>query len=96
MSVQDWFALAVRIVGVALLLVPGLFSLLDSLLMKLGYYSIPEMYTHPGYFFIHGIAQVVAGLFLIRGAPSLIEFAYPTRDDDETVAEEDVEPDNSR
>jgi len=96
MRVQDWFALAVRIVGFALLLIPGLFSLLDSLLLKLGYYSLPETHTSPGYFVIYGIAQVVAGLFLIRGAPSLVEFAYPTRGDDETVGEDDVDPDNSR
>ena len=94
MRVQDWFAFAVRIVGIVLLLIPGLLSLLDSLLLKLGYYSLPD--THPGYFAIYGVAQVVIGLILIRGAPSLVDFAYPTRDDDETDAQDDVEPDTSR
>lgn len=96
MRVQDWFALAVRIVGVALLLIPGLVSLLDSLLLKLGYYSLPDTHASPGYFVIYGIVQVVGGLFLIRGAPSLVEFAYPTRGDDETDTEDDGEPNTWR
>jgi len=90
MKAQDWFALAVRIVGIALLLIPGLGTLLESLLLKLGYIILPD--TYPAYYLIHGAAQVVAGLFLIRGAPSLVEFAYPTRDDDQTDTEDDVGP----
>ena len=86
MRIESWFALAVRVVGIALLLIPGLGALLDSLLLKLGYFNLPD--TQPAYLLIYGAAQVVAGLFLIRGAPFLVEFAYSNQDDDEVgVAE---------
>jgi hypothetical protein len=85
MRVEDWFALAVRVVGITVL-IPGVGLLLDSLLLKLGYFSVAE--THPAYYLIYGSAQVIAGVYLIRGASSLVAFAYPTEDEDEVGAEE--------
>ena len=81
MKSEDWFALAVRVVGMAILLIPGLGLLLDAFLLRLGYFTSPE--THPAYFLIYGAAQVALALYLIRGAPSLIAFAYPTEVDEE-------------
>ena len=74
MKAEDWFAVAVRVVGVVVL-VPGLGLLLDYLLQRLGYFSIAD--THPLYYLIFGCAQVMAGIYLIRGAPFLVWFAYP-------------------
>jgi hypothetical protein len=91
--IDEWFALAVRIVGIVLLLIPGLGLLLDGLLLKLGYFNAPD--TTPRYYVIYGTAQVVAGLYLIRGASLLVEFAYPTEDEDEADDSEKTEPDNS-
>jgi len=85
MRVEDWFALGVRVVGIAVL-IPGLGLLLDSLLLKLGYFNAPD--THPAYYVIYGAAQVIAGLYLIRGASSLVGFAYPREDEDEVAAQE--------
>ena len=87
MKAEDWFALAVRVVGVALLLIPGLGTLLDSLLLKLGYFNLPD--TQPAYLLIYGSGQLVAGLYLIWGAPSLVGFAYPSGDEIEVDAEEE-------
>jgi hypothetical protein len=86
MRVEDWFALAVRVVGITLL-VGGLGLLLDSLMLKFGYFNLPD--THPAYYLIYGAAQVIGGLFLIRGAPFLVGFAYPGEDEDEVEAQEE-------
>ena len=89
MEVKDWFALAVRVVGIAVL-IPGLGTLLDSLLLKLGYFNLPD--TQPSYFLIYGAAQIVAGLYLIRGASFLVEFAYPWDDAEEVDSTSETEP----
>ena len=87
MRVEDWFALAVRVFGITVL-IAGLGLLLDSSLLKLGYFNQPD--THPAYYMIYGAAQVVAGLYLIRGAPFLVRFAY-SRDDENEVDEQEKE-----
>ncbi|HWN08836.1 MAG TPA: hypothetical protein VNO50_06085 [Pyrinomonadaceae bacterium] len=86
MRVESWFALAVRVIGIALLIIPGLLTLLDSLMLKLGYFDLPG--TQPGYYLIYGTVQVVVGLYLFRGAPFLVDFAYSNQEDDEAEDEE--------
>lgn len=86
MRVEDWFALAVRVVGITVL-ISGLGLLLDSLLLRVGYFNLPD--THPAYYLIYGAAQVIAGLYLIRGAPFLLGFAYPKEDENEAGAQEE-------
>lgn len=44
MKVDDWFSLGVRVVGITVL-IAGLGVLLDSLLLKLGYFNLLD--THP-------------------------------------------------
>ena len=82
MRAEDWFAIAVRAVGI-IVLIPGLGLLLDSLLLKFGYFNAPD--TQPAYYLIYGAAQVIAGLYLIRGASFLVEFAYPREVEDVEV-----------
>jgi hypothetical protein len=88
MEAEDWFAVAVRVVGVVIL-VAGLGLLLDSLLFKLGYFFYPD--SSPGYYLIAGMAQVIIGMYLARGAPLLAEFAFPIEDN----AESNTEPDSN-
>lgn len=80
MRVEDWFALAVRVFGVVIVMY-GLGLLLDSFLFKLGYFNYHD--SSPGYYMIFGLAEVLAGLYLARGAPHLLEFAYSPEDEDE-------------
>lgn len=86
MRAEDWFAVAVRVFGVVTI-VNGLSLLLDFLLAKLGYFNQPD--PTPGYYLIFGAALIVVGLYLARGAPFLIDFAFPFEDYEE---EEDEEP----
>ena len=86
MKVEDWFALAVRVVGITVL-IPGLGLLLDSLLLRLGYFNAPE--TQPAYYLIYGAAQVLVGLYLIRGPSFLVEFAYDKEDEDQVASQEE-------
>jgi len=94
MRVEEWFALAVRVVGLALLLIPGLLTLLDSLMLMLGYFDQPGM--QPSYYFIYGTVQVVTGFYLIRGAPFLVDLAYWWRDEEGVGAAAEVEANNPR
>ena len=84
MEAEDWFAVALRVVGVVIL-VSGLGILLDSLLFKLGYFFYPD--SSAGYYLIAGSAQVVVGIYLARGAPLLAEFAYPIEAEEESNAD---------
>ena len=86
MRVEDWFAVAVRVVGVVIFIY-GLGWLLDSFLFRLGYFNYLD--TSPGYYLIVGLAQVLVGLYLVRGAPHLAGLAYPTEDEDESNGEGD-------
>jgi hypothetical protein len=61
--------------------------LLDSLLLKLGFVNVLD--TYPAYYLIYGAAQVIAGLYLIRGAPFLVGVELPREDDDEEGAPEE-------
>lgn len=56
-------------------------------MLKLGYFTLPD--THPGYYLIYGGAQIFGGLYLIRGAPSLVSFAFPREDGREIDADEE-------
>lgn len=80
MKAVDYFALALRIVGV-LMLAYGIRDVVDSLLFKLGYFNYLD--STPSYYVITGLASTIAGLYLLRGAPGLVRFAYPANDEDE-------------
>lgn len=86
MRAQDWFALAVRVVGL-MTLITGLATLLDGFLLKLGYFTHLE--SSPAYYTIVGMATVIGGLCLILGAPVVARFAYPRVGEDQDEGNED-------
>ena len=85
MRVEEWFALAVRVIGVVITLY-GIGYLLDSLLFRLGYFNFPE--SSPAYYAAAGLSYVFAGMYLIRGAPHVVRFAYPEEEEDESQEED--------
>jgi hypothetical protein len=86
MKVEDWFALAVRVIGVLILLY-GIGYLLDSFLFRLGYFNFSE--SSPGYYLIAGLSYVLVGMYLIRGASHLVRFAFPAEAEDERQVEDE-------
>ena len=86
MRAQDWFALAVRVVGL-MTLIAGLATLLDGFLLKLGYFTHIE--STPAYYTIVGVANLVGGLCLILGASVVVRFAYPLEEGDQDEENED-------
>jgi len=86
MGAQDWFALAVRVVGL-MTLISGLVNLMDGFLLKLGYFTHIE--SGPAYYTIVGVATLIGGLCLILGAPVVVRFAYPREDEDQNNGNED-------
>ena len=87
MRIEDWFALAVRVIGVVVFLY-GVGYLLDSSLFRLGYFNYLD--SSPGYYMIAGISYVIVGLYLMRGAPHIVRFAYPIDEEEKDVDEEEA------
>jgi hypothetical protein len=69
MKPREIFVLAVRILGVW-----ALISSIEGLL--LGFVAIKAT---PGPL-ISALAQIAAGIYCLRGAPQLVEIAYPSND----------------
>lgn len=80
MKIAGWFGLALRVTGVVTFIY-GAVYLLDALLLRFGYFNSPD--SVPGYFVIIGLFYLLIGLYLIRGAPLLIDFAYPFEENEE-------------
>lgn len=73
MDARDYFSLALRIIGF-LALAHGLRDLVDFALMLLNYTSTHSSF---GYYLILGLLYSVVGVYLLRGAPLIVRFAYP-------------------
>ena len=41
------------------------------------------MDSHPSYYLIRGLVTFSAGLYFLRGAPLIIDIAYPFKDEEE-------------
>ena len=75
MSTHELFGLAVRILGVVLICL-GLQDLLDSSMLRLGYFTLPD--STPAYYLIRGLITSGAGVYLLRGAPLLVDVCLPS------------------
>jgi hypothetical protein len=84
MTAKDVFGLALRLTGLALCL-SGIDNVGEFIAVQIGYFTLQK--TDPTYYFVLGIAQVIIGLYFLRGAPHFIRYAYP--DDDERYLDED-------
>jgi len=80
MKAKDYFSLALRIIGF-LTLAHGLRDLVDFALMLLNYTSTHSSF---GYYLILGLLYSVVGIYLLRGAPLIVRFAYPTTETGES------------
>ena len=81
MKPKEYLALALRIIGVLVILY-GIRDLIDFPLGLLGYFTLQR--TAYAYYLILGIGYLVVGLYLLRGAPHLVRFAYPEREKEES------------
>jgi hypothetical protein len=86
MRVEEAFMLALRIVGVIVFL-NGIGYLLDGSLFRLGVFNYPE--SSPAYYLIAGISYGIVGLYLMRGAPHIVRFAYPAEEEEEDNLDEE-------
>lgn len=84
MRAEEWFALAVRVVGVVIFLY-GVGYILDGSLFHLDFFNFQE--SSPAYYLIAGICYGFVGLYLMRGASHIVRFAYPEAE--EEAEEED-------
>jgi len=95
MKPRELFGVAVRVIGL-LAAANGLSHIINSGLGPLGYFTTQR--TAYSFYLIEGIIQLVAGLYLLRGAPFLIRFAYPERlgKTSGTVSDQSDEPSEDR
>ena len=86
MTPSDWFALAIRVFG-TMQLVSGLATLLDALLFRLGYFHYLD--SSPRYYVVTGLFLVIIGIYLLRGAGTIVAFAYPNGEYAQAIANEE-------
>ena len=76
MTPKEHFAIAVRVVGLIVVLF-ALGYFVDAGIMFINPYGRGEPAVH---YFVTGVIALFAGLYLLRGAPHVIRFAFPERD----------------
>lgn len=86
MGPKEWFAVAIRVLG-AILVLYGLAFLMDSLLFRVGYVTYLDVSQL--YYVIWGLSYGAVGLYLLRGAPLIVYFAFPEDDEDEDDSDEE-------
>ncbi len=74
MSPRHWFGLIVRVLGL-LAVVASPFYVLAAIMQSAQAVQMPE--ASPAGWLIYGVAIAGAGLYMLRGAPHLVRFAYP-------------------
>jgi hypothetical protein len=77
MDQRSYFQLAMRIVGLVVCLY-GLDYLREFVAIQMGYWSLER--TSPVLYFGSAAAFLIVGLYLIRGAPHFIRYAFPEDD----------------
>jgi hypothetical protein len=90
MTLRDWFDVAVRIVGVVVL-VYGLWDLMHAFLFYADYFRNPDMTFR--FYMIAGWFSIFLGLVLIRAAGLIVNFAYAP---EEPAAEDASSEDDAR
>ena len=73
MESKHYFSLALRIIGL-LALAHGLRDLVQFALLLLNYTNTQSSF---GYYLILGLLYSVVGIYLLKGAPLIVGFAYP-------------------
>ena len=86
MSVEQWLGLALRIVG-AIVCLYGVGYLVDGALLHLEYFVYAD--SSVNYYIVVGVLYCGAGLYLLRGAPHVVRFAYPQEEAVEEPAEDE-------
>jgi hypothetical protein len=77
MKAKDIFGLAIRLLGLGLC-INGADNLSEFIAVQIGYFTLQR--TDPTYYFVLGVAEIIVGLYFLRGAPHFVRYAYP--DDD--------------
>ena len=86
MSVEQWLGLGLRIVG-AIVSLYGLGYLLDGALLHLEYFVYAD--SSVNYYIVVGVLYCGAGVYLLRGAPHVLRFAYPQEEVMDESAEDE-------
>ena len=91
MSVEQWLGLALRIVG-AIVCLYGVGYLVDGALFHLEYFIYADSTVN--YYIVVGLLYCAAGIYLLRGAPHVVRFAYPREEAMEEPAEDEGNADD--
>ena len=75
MTPKHAFGVAVRVVGLVVLLAAVLYFISGVILLISPKYR-PDV-SPAWHYFLSGVIELITGLYLLRGAPFLVRFAYP-------------------
>ena len=86
MNAKDWFSVGVRIVGL-LSFGRGLGDIINFVEIVIGIiYSSVVSGSHANTLVL-GLFYLLGGLYLMRGAPAIINFAFPNRPNEQDTTE---------
>ena len=96
MKAIELFSAGIRLFGLYLLGRASL-DIGSALLTELGIYERSVGSNHPFNEWVVGFGCLFVGLYLLRGAPHLVDYAFPVKDNDDPhggddiISEEDIE-----
>ena len=92
---SEIFALILRIIGVVVFLY-GFRYVADFFLGVTGYFKL--QHTEYAYYVILGMGHLLVGMYLTRGAPAIVDYAYPNagQDEEEPAGEQNEEAGGSQ
>src|SRR5262249_7673309 len=93
MNARAWFSVAVRVVGL-FSLGRGLYDIVYVIAFSLGQGDFSVNAKFPGFDLLIGILYSLIGLYLLRGAPLLISYAFPGSSEEQepqNLSETDLE-----
>ena len=92
MEERNYFQLAIRVVGLVVCLY-GLDYLREFVAIQMGYFTLER--TSPVLYFASAAVSLILGLYLVRGAPHFMRFAFPEDDVPNTIDEDEHHADNA-
>jgi cytochrome b561 len=86
MTPKDRFGIAVRVIGLIVLLLTLLYLTSAALTVMNPRYSPTNITV--SYYLLHGTVGLAVGLYLLRGGSRIVRFAYPPKNTSEDAAPE--------
>jgi hypothetical protein len=90
MGAKAWFSVGVRMAGL-FALARGLYDLVYVMAFSVGQGDFSVSAKFPGFDLLLGILYSLIGLYLVRGGPMLVSYAFPKSKDEQVQELDNIE-----